>query len=106
MYVKLFSEGYLKPQNTVLILKLYRKRDLYLSALGSRLIEVKRPVTLALLGLSLGSQAQVEAGLVPVPDGRDVGRVLGRLVLEVDEGDLLVELGGAVSLLLGVKVEP
>ena len=47
----------------------------------------------------------MEAGLVAVPDGRDVGRVLGRLVLEVDEGDLLVKLCGAVPLLLGVEVE-
>ena len=47
----------------------------------------------------------MEAGAVPVPDGRDVGGVFGRLVLEVDVGDLLVELGGAVALLLGVEVE-
>ena len=78
---------------------------LYLSALGSRFVKVEGPVALILLCLGLSPQTEVEASLVAVPDGRDVGRVLGCLILEIDEGDLLVELCGAVPLLLGVKVE-
>ena len=77
----------------------------YLSALRSCFVKGERFVALALFGLGLCPQTEVEPGLVAVPDGRDVGRVLGRLVLEVDKGNLLIELGGAVPLLLGVKVE-
>ena len=76
-----------------------------LGTLGPRFEETHGFVALAELGLGLGPQAEVEAGLVPVPDGGDEGRVLGCLLLEVDDGDLLVELDGGVAFLLGVEIE-
>ena len=49
--------------------------------------------------------AEVEPGVLSVPDRGEGGRVLGGLLLEVNDRGVLLELDRSVATLLGIEVE-
>jgi len=72
---------------------------------------VKGPITaknsthLEHFGRGLRVDAEVEPGVLSVPDRGEGGRVLGGLLLEVDDRGVLLELDRSVATLLGIEVE-
>ena len=67
---------------------LWQVGNLTLGALGSWLQEGQRLIALILFLLRLGSETEMETGMISVPDRGDVGRVLGRFLAKVDVGHL------------------